>query len=351
MKFTAAALFLIPILVLGSGNSTSESETEAPACFDSYADSTATWTKEAVEFESGGVVLEGGFIYRPAGPGPHPAVVLMHGGGGNHEILRITPNFFARRFAQCGLVAITYDKRGTGDSDGDYASTTFDDFVADAGSAAEYLAGLPEVDAEKIGVIGFSQGGRLAPVVSVRYPVISYAVSVSGPFTPVGDTRLYAVRNSFAEAGVRDSVMSIVMPLWEEHFALLENRGAGTKEDLDKQIELSLESFHHSLLPPPFTAIPQMGIYNSMGRDYVTELKDLTVPWLLLYGEKDVVVPVQASIDIAKDRMNEAANEDYEVIVFPNAGHSFRDVDTGEDVGFEGPIFDWILKRVGLQQE
>lgn len=344
MKCVVVAVLLT--VVFGHGRLAAS--VSAPDCLESYADSSATSTKEAVQIRNGDITLKGGFIYKPSTPGPHPAIVLMHGGGGDHEILRITPNYFARRMAECGIVAITYDKRGTGDSDGDYASSTFDDFVADAGSAVDYLASLPEVNADRIGVIGFSQGGRLAPVVAVRNPAISFVVSVSGPFTPVGDTRLYAVRNSLVEAGVRDSVLAIAMPLWEEHFALLEGKGTGTLAELDNRISEGMEDFHHSLFPPMSDAIPRMGIYNSMGRDYVTELKDLTVPWLLLYGEKDTVVPVKASIDIAKDRMAAATNEDYEVMVFPNAGHSFRDVDTGEDVAFEAHIFDWVLDRAGL---
>ena len=317
-----------------------------PECFDQFDAADSTFTKTHVKIENESIVLDG-YVYAPRTQGPHPAAVMMHGGGGNVEILRITPNFFAARLAACGIAAIVYDKRGTGESGGDYSSSTFDDFVDDAGAAANYLATLHNINRGKIGIVGFSQGGRLAPVVAVRHPVISFAVSVSGPMTSVGDTRLYAVENSFLEIGIGDSLMNVVMPLWKEHFDALERRDMERLEVLDNKLTSVATDTNISLLPPSSKRIPRMGIYNSMGRDYTTELEKLKIPWLSIYGENDVIVPVARSIEILEERMRKAGNTEYEVVLMPNASHSFYDSDTRESVPFENVIFDWIIALVG----
>src|SRR4051794_33792490 len=56
-----------------------------------------------------------GTLVLPAAPGPHAAVVLLHGSGPQKRDL-----FMARWFAEQGIAALAYDKRGVGESAGDF---------------------------------------------------------------------------------------------------------------------------------------------------------------------------------------------------------------------------------------
>jgi pimeloyl-ACP methyl ester carboxylesterase len=311
-------------------------------CVATYTDSTAAHTVEPVTIASGEVELHGS-VYRPSGTGPFPTVVLMHGGGNNLVQLRNTPEFFAPRLAACGIAALVYDKRGTGKSGGDYSSSTFDDFIEDAGRAAEALAAKSYTDAARIGIVGFSQGGRLAPVVAVRYPAVRFAASVSGPLTSVEDTRLYALEHSFRRAGVADSTIARVMPLWRDHLDAVAAADSEALARVDVGREPLVGTVHPALLPPPSGELPRTGIYNSMGRDYTAELGRLDVPWLALYGGEDGVVPVQESVKILEERMERAGNSQVRVHVEPGVGHSFVDPDTGERYRFEEAIIEWIV--------
>ena len=314
-------------------------------CFYSYRDTLATHVELDVQIQSENIVLVGK-LFLPDTTGSHPIAVLMHGGGGNTERLRDTPFYFAPRLAHCGIAALAYDKRGTGDSGGDYRASTMDDFVTDAGNIANFLAEQRGIDADRIGIVGFSQGGRLAPVVAVRYPQISYAVSVSGPLTSVADTRLFALENSIKEAGASESVLKQVMPLWKSHFDAIKARDQEALSKLDLELEKHAGNYHSSLLPPFKDNLPRTGIYNSIGRDYVMELDQLSIPWFSVYGAEDIVIPVEESVGILHERMEAADHNAYEVKIIPDASHSFLNVETRKFIRFESMVVDWILEKI-----
>jgi hypothetical protein len=100
-------------------------------CVENYADSIATHSTTEHYFISDGDSLFG-TVYMPGDQNPKGLVILVPGGGNNVEILRMTPRFLSRRMANCGLATLTFDKRGIGNSGGDYESTTFDDFINDS---------------------------------------------------------------------------------------------------------------------------------------------------------------------------------------------------------------------------
>lgn len=315
------------------------------SCFYEFKDSLATHKEIDLQIQSSGATLAGQ-LFLPATPGPHPAVILVHGGGNRLASINNAPHFFAPRLAHCGFAALVYDKRGTGDSGGDYSVSTFDDFIDDAGAGAQLLAAHPSIDKTRIGVLGFSQGGRLAPVIAVRYPAVSFAMSVSGPLTSVADTRLYALENSFKEAGVSEERMQQIMPLWREHFKAIANDDKEALQKLDARLVPLSDTMHASLLPPLSNALPETGIYNSLGRDYTKELAQLSAPWFSLYGEVDIIVPVKESIALLHEHMKAGNHTDYDVKVVPAATHSFVDSSDGSFIRFEAMIVDWLIEKI-----
>ncbi len=129
---------------------------------------TATSRVDSVSFRSGDITLRG-VMHLPAGAPSYPAVFFLHGGG--TQYLNNEPTDFAHLLVAQGIAALVYDKRGTGRSGGDYASSTFDDFAADGEAAYRYLASRADIRGDRVGVLGFSQGGRLAPIVAATLPL------------------------------------------------------------------------------------------------------------------------------------------------------------------------------------
>lgn len=102
-----------------------------------------------------------GELYYPAGAGPYPAVVMLHGCAGRSS--RTREDAGGAYFASLGyalLIVDSFGPRGITDRCGTSGSPA--DRVIDAFGALLYLAGLPFIDAERIAVVGYSQGGGVA---------------------------------------------------------------------------------------------------------------------------------------------------------------------------------------------
>src|SRR3984957_19460516 len=127
--------------------------------------------EESVHFASGKLVLAGTLIL-PDGPPRRPAVFLFHGSGRQGRDLQT-----ARWFAEQGFAALTYDKRGVGESTGDFQAGPFMDLCDDGLSAVAYLKSRKEIDPRHIGVWGMSQGGWLGPLAASRSADISFVIA------------------------------------------------------------------------------------------------------------------------------------------------------------------------------
>ena len=114
------------------------------------------YDEEQVKFSNGNVTLAG-TLYLPLTKGPHPAVVLLPGSdpsprGKGYE----SPQFFA----QHGMVALVYDRRGSFESTGDLNASVsgLEDLASDAAAGIRFLQSRPDVNPSKVGVWGISQG-------------------------------------------------------------------------------------------------------------------------------------------------------------------------------------------------
>lgn len=123
----------------------------------------ATRETEMTVTAADGLTLAGTFT-APAGRGPHPAVLLLHGSGrldrdSNGGRLRMELGRpLAAALAAHGIASLRYDRRGVGATPGDWQSTSFADNYDDAATALRALGTWPEVRADATGVVGHSEG-------------------------------------------------------------------------------------------------------------------------------------------------------------------------------------------------
>ena len=112
------------------------------------------YSEVPVRYGNGDVSIAGSLLL-PSSPGPHAAIVMIHGSG---AVTRDALRPFADHFARNGVAVLITDKRGTGLSTGRWARATFDDLAEDALAGVRYLRSRPEIQANAIGVHGMSLG-------------------------------------------------------------------------------------------------------------------------------------------------------------------------------------------------
>jgi pimeloyl-ACP methyl ester carboxylesterase len=129
----------------------------------------------------------------PPGPGPFPAVAMVHGSGPQ---TREEFQVFAAHCELLGIAVLADDKRGVGQSTGSYpgeAATerTLDVLARDAEAEVRYLAGLPQIDPKRVGLLGDSQAGWIIALAAAREPAVRWAVPLVGPTTTVQETDVW----------------------------------------------------------------------------------------------------------------------------------------------------------------
>ncbi|MGE3172147.1 MAG: alpha/beta hydrolase family protein [Planctomycetota bacterium] len=119
---------------------------------------------------AGAPIRLAGTLTLPEGPGPFPAAVLISGSGPqdrDETLLGHKPFLvLADDLTRHGFAVLRYDDRGTAKSTGDHATATSLDFADDARAAVRFLRARPEIDGDRVGLIGHSEGGLIAPIVA-----------------------------------------------------------------------------------------------------------------------------------------------------------------------------------------
>lgn len=126
-----------------------------------------------------------GTLTIPEGAGPHPALVLVTGSGPQdrdetifgHKPFAVLADHLSRQ----GIAVLRYDDRGVGESSGEFAKATMDDFAGDTWAAVEFLRARPEIDRKRIGLLGHSEGAVVAPAVAAAHAKdIAFVVMLAG---------------------------------------------------------------------------------------------------------------------------------------------------------------------------
>jgi dienelactone hydrolase len=312
----------------------------------------AGFTAEEVSFAGGAPEVElAGTLTLPSGLGPHPAIVLMSGSGGQDRdsalpgVTALKPfELIAEALTEAGVAVLRYDDRGIGRSIGVHAEGTIDDFAGDAAAAIDFLESRDDVDPERIGILGHSEGGIYASILGASDPRVAFIVSLAGPAIP--GVELLVEQN---EAVVRASgqpeeevaavraFAEIVMPqaltgnaeaveatLRDFFGATWDRQGEDVRTQLgerDAYVQASVDAQLPALLSDSYRAL--------LAYDPEPDWSRVTAPVLGIYGGLDVQVPSVSNEPALRMALEAAGNEDWEMIVLPDANHLFQAAVTG----------------------
>ncbi len=303
---------------------------------------------EEVGFVNGEVKLSGTLLL-PNQRGRHPAVVFMHGSGpeGRYGSL-----YLADHLARLGVAALIYDKRGVGESSGDWRGSSFMDLAKDAAAGLALLKTRSEIDPEAIGSYGHSQSGFISPLLAEISPDVKFLVVGAAHAGVAYEQDLFRIRNR-----LRGSSFSEAEQAEAEKFYRLFVDAARTgegREDFWKEADKARGAPWFPWLEIPPADHWVWDFYKLIGNfDPLPYWEKVRVPVLLVYGEKDQLVSVHDSIVRITSALEKAGNRRYGALILPRAGHDFMiETEPGEPFqwrrvapGFADQVAAWIRLR------
>jgi dipeptidyl aminopeptidase/acylaminoacyl peptidase len=296
------------------------------------------FTEEPVSFASGDVTLAGS-LRRPATPGRHPAVVYAHGSGpGTRNQISLLAHFFLHR----GMAVLSYDKRGVGQSTGDWRQIDFPELASDALAAVGFLRSRPDIDPGRIGLYGISQGGWVVSLAASRSTDVAFFISHSGPGVSPRKQEFTMLTNIMTMSGFSEADVDGVL----QAMSLLYEYGR-TGKNGDKLDELVLKLEQNpklaDFLPPLSKEVDRDKLYEKqkigdpgwffhldVDYDPIPALKRIRCPALLIFGKHDYTVPVEESVARIEAALKETGNGRCRVVVLPNAGHGVLEMDSAK---------------------
>jgi uncharacterized protein len=312
----------------------------------------STFTVEKMSISSDGYQING-WLYLPKKEGRFPLIVLTNGGGDDSRPIKSFSEWIAPILAHCGFAAFVHDKRGTGQSQGNFLETTYDDYIRDAGNCAAFLSCHKKINPDLVGIAGGSEGGRIAVLAACRYPDIKFVISFAGTVVSMEEDRIYAQMGSIRASGISDSIIDAVTPLWKRSFAAWASKRPEEHRKVNQAIFEWRKKYDRNILPftkeemdsiPEFRAV--IPTWNSLSKNYLTELERFNKKWFAIFGEVDKVVPTGASVNNILYYMRISGNTDYNVAIIPKCGHAPVNVQTGELIRIDNLIINWINKYV-----
>ena len=313
-----------------------------------------------------------GTLTLPKKDGKYPVVVLITGSGPQNrdeEILGHKPFLvLADYLTKNGIGVLRFDDRGTAASTGNFKAATTLDFATDVEAAINYLLTRPDIDPKKIGLIGHSEGGIIAPMVAAKSKDISFIVLLAGTGI-AGDELLLMQMGLIAKAeggtaeklekdriinkGVLDIVVkskdtttlkSELMTYWQR--TLKTHPDAKPKEMTeDDFIKIQVNTFTTSWMQYFLKYNPSI------------ILADVKCPVLALNGEKDLQVPSKINLEGIKRGLEKGKNTQVTTKELPNLNHLFQECATGSPSEYAkieqtfapialNEIVNWVLKQV-----
>jgi uncharacterized protein len=310
-----------------------------------------------VEFQSENATLAGTILMPPT-PGPHPAIVLLHGSG---PLNRYSFGPYPRFFASLGLAVLIYDKRGTGESTGkffDRAAVYPEPYLRDAVAAVKFLKTRSDINPREVGVWGTSEGGMLSTQVAA-IESLAFAINSSGFVMPLWEQVLYNVEaqlraDGFPAAEVADAVafetLAIEVMRTGEHWDGYQVAQAAA---LQKRWWPAYFGSSKGFSMPEDIRWQWEHVYRFDSRP---ALRAVSCPVLGLFGALDTSTPARRAANNLEDGLRASGNQDVTIRIFEQGNHPLMEARTGGNAEIPSltrmapelfaTIRTWVLSKI-----
>ncbi len=277
----------------------------------------------------GGHALAATLTIPTTAAGKVPVVVTISGSGGQDrdEYIPLVPGYrpfrqYADSLGRRGIAVLRFDDRGIGESTGDHAAATSADFADDVRSLVTWLRARPDIDPDRIMLMGHSEGGLIAPLVAATDPRLAGIVLLAGPGEKGEPILRFQLRNSYEKAP---------------------GFSAAQRDSAIKTIDATINSLKSN---------PWMRYF--LEYDPLPTVRRVRVPVYIVQGATDQqVLPSQATM--IEKALREGGNTNVTVKVFADRNHLFLADPDGTPANYVklpsgriggdviGPVVEWVV--------
>lgn len=314
-----------------------------------------------------------GTLTLPESGGPFAAVILITGSGPQdrnetvfgHRPFLVISDYLTRR----GIAVLRVDDRGVGGSSGNVNNVTSADLATDVLAGVAFLKNRGDINPKKIGLVGHSEGGIIAPIVAAQSSDVAFIVLLAGTGfngETVINKQLALIEkasNTPEEQISKDVERNVQM------FSIIKSAkdSAAAAEKLRNYFKSTISEWGAPLLKsgidPEKTIDSQINAVNTkwykffLTYDPKPTLEKVKCPVLAMGGKLDLQVPAVENLQAIKNALREGGNKDFSIELLPGLNHTFQHAKTGAPAEYAqieetfAPealqiMGDWIEKHV-----
>lgn len=262
-----------------------------------------------------------------------PAVVLVSGSGPQdrdeqimgHRPFLVLADFLTRH----GIAVLRYDDRGVGASSGEFSTATTFDFARDAAAAVDYLSIRREIDPAKIGIIGHSEGGIIAPIVasSLVGRDVAFVVLLAGPGVS-GDSLLVMQNRKIGKAsGMTHTQLDAAEKTNRTLYQMVKN--GESPEALARYLHQSVTGITQEQAQQMTSSLCSKWFLEFLRLDPSQYLQQTKCPILALGGDRDLQVPARENLEAIKQAASSGGNRSVDTLTMPGLNHLFQECRSG----------------------
>lgn len=302
---------------------------------------------EDVEFDNESKTIHYGstFTYPKTG-NQFPVIILITGSGqqdrdetlGPHKPFAVIADYLTKK----GFAVLRTDDRGAGKSTGNFTGSTTADFANDTEAAIHYIKTRKEVNSKKIGLMGHSEGGMIAPMVAARNKSVAFIVLLAGPGIPITEGMTQQSLAIMRTAGIKEEALTAYGALYKK--MIIEIPNTHSKEEAiqtatslfhdwqtstPKEIVLATTGVTDSTSAAKFASAFAGQVYTPwftyfLKYDPQPALRKLGCPVLALNGEKDVQVIAKSNLGGIRSSLEKSKTKKFELVELPGLNHLFQ---------------------------
>jgi pimeloyl-ACP methyl ester carboxylesterase len=320
----------------------------------------------------------GATLTKPGGSGPFPAVIIISGSGAQdrdgsmfgHKPYAVLADFLTRN----GIAVLRVDDRGIGKTSlgKDFKKLTSADFAEDVETGMAYLQSRSDVSKKKIGLVGHSEGGMIAPMVAAKNKDVAFIVLLAGPGQKGADIWNFQMQRAFERPGLTGKDKQLADDLVNTVFEIHQYADdpatvqQGIKTAYDRWKKNVPDSTEKRLLVSPGSDA-FLKFSNSLNNglswlryflnyDPTVNLSKIKIPVLAVNGEDDIQISANENLTAIEAALKKGGNKKYTIKTFPHLNHLFQTTTSKEQAygSIEETfspealnfISQWIMKQV-----